>query len=331
MFSRKSAFATTVLCLAGQFAFATLTNTTSLKPVPSVTRRSPSLPSEIITTDGKVYHAVKLLRTDPDGLLVRFQPDNGGIGLAKLKFAKLPQSLQTQFGYNPLKASAFEQEQARALAALSQKMRQEEKTKSVVLDDMSQRPNLAGAVSVNAAAPTVSYTYFLPGKKPDIVGEYAAVTGHHYTCHADFTFQARSNTAGQSIRLFVESVKIELGLSVHIIEPEHPYDFLSRHEEGHRKLYEHFYRFAPQIAGNIGKTMIGREFNSAEADVEAAKAKAQRTAENLFRMQYLANIEPVAREANQYYDQLTDPGRGHVDVDKAIQEAIAKYGKAFPN
>ena len=93
------------------------------------------------TSDGKVYNAVKLSRIEPDGLLIEYQPVSGGIGLAKLKFAMLSESLQKQFGYDPLKASAFEHQESVAAFALSLKLQRDEKIQNAVLNNMSQRPN----------------------------------------------------------------------------------------------------------------------------------------------------------------------------------------------
>src|SRR5579862_1552542 len=151
-------------------------------------RPANSLPSKITTTDGKIYNAVRLLKVQPDGLLIEFQPGAGGLGLTTLKFVNLPGPLQKQFGYDPDKAAAFEQAKAEANAALSQQMRQAEKTRIAVINEMSERPNLTGAVSVNNSDPTVTYAYYPPGQKPDEVGEYTAVTQPHFTCQADFTF-----------------------------------------------------------------------------------------------------------------------------------------------
>jgi hypothetical protein len=283
------------------------------------------LPQEIVTTDGTVYREVKLSRIEPDGLLVEYQPASGGIGIAKLKFAKLPESLQRQFGYDPLKASAFEQEQARVTATLSQKLRQDEKTRTAVLDEMSQRPNLIGTVSVNSSEPTVTYAYYAPGQKPDEVGEYTAVTEPHFTFHADFTFHSQPDAPGKPIRLFVDTVAISIGLSCHIIEPEHPFDFVSRHEEGHRRINEYFYRYGPQVANDIGKAMIGREFASRATDADAAKAQVLPQAQVMAQGQYISHIYGPCMAANRYYDQLQDPGGVHLDVDPAVQQSIAKY------
>ena len=293
---------------------------------PQAVAASNSLPSQIVTSDGAVYHLVKLIKVEPDGLLVQFQPGAGGIGVANLKFPKLPGPIQKQFGYDPVKAAAFEQAQAQAEAALSRKLRQEDKASPAAADDLSERPNLNGTVSVNNSDPTVTYAYYLPGQKPDDLGEHTAVTQPHFTCHADFTFHTQQNAHGQPIHLVIATVTLSLGLSCHIIEPMHPYEFVSRHEEGHRKICEYFYRSGPEVAQVIGDAMIGKQFESSAIDVDAARAQILAEAQNLVRTEYMLRLYAPAMEANRYYDQLNDPEGKHMDVDEAVQETIVRYG-----
>jgi hypothetical protein len=142
---------------------------------------SNSLPAKIITTDGKTYNAVTLLKIQPDGLLVQYQPDAGGLGLTTLKFANFPQPLQKQFGYDPAKASAFERAQARATVELSQKLRQEDKA-GVARTDDTTRIDPSRFVSVSSSDPTVTYEYYAPGQKPDSLANAISTCQHNYQC-----------------------------------------------------------------------------------------------------------------------------------------------------
>jgi hypothetical protein len=320
----KSVITIVVIFLVVRFIFIGLADDSTPPANPPAARPSKVLPPKITTTDGKVYQGVKLSRIEPDGLLVEYQPDTGGIGVAKLKFAMLP-AVQKQFGYDPLKASAFEQRQAQATAALSQELRQDEQARTATLNELSERPNLTGAVSVNNSDPTVSYDYYVPGQKPVEVGEYTAITQPRFTCQADFTFHAQQDGPGQSVRLSVETVSISLGLSCHIIEPAHPYEFVSRHEEGHRKISEYYYQFGPQVAKRLGESIIGREFSVNVSDVDTARAQALAQAKSVVQGEYMTRLARPAMEANRYYDQLNDPEGAHIDVDQAVQQAIAKY------
>src|ERR1039457_1889698 len=79
-------------------------------------------PSQITTSDGKLYKDAVKLRVDPDGILVSYQPVDRGIGLAKLKFRDLPEDLQNQYGYDSKSAAEFEKQQAQAAEHLRAQM-----------------------------------------------------------------------------------------------------------------------------------------------------------------------------------------------------------------
>jgi hypothetical protein len=77
---------------------------------------------DITTTGGKVYKVATVIRSEPDGILINYKLDGGGIGTAKVKFTSLGESLQREYGFDPLKAAAFEASQARAQVALQARM-----------------------------------------------------------------------------------------------------------------------------------------------------------------------------------------------------------------
>jgi len=327
--SRESIIVRAVILLVAQFAFGGLAGTSPSKPDSKMTLLSNSVPSIIITTDGVTYNAVKLSGVEPDGLLVEFHPAAGGVGLARLKFAKLPESLQRQFGYNPLKASAYELEQARVMSALSQKLQQDEKIKAAVLA-ATTRPDFDRRVFVKSSDSTVTYAYYDPhGPKPAVVGDHVGITHHEFTCHADF--DVKQNGIGKLSDFQAETVTISLGLSFTITMPDHPSEKSRIHEEGHRKIYEYFYRFAPNAARRAGESVIGMKFYSNATDIETAKAQALLQMEKAVETSYLAQIDQPARGANRYYDQLTDHARNNVDSDQAVQATIAKFCKDFSN
>ncbi|HMD54776.1 MAG TPA: hypothetical protein VKJ65_09530, partial [Phycisphaerae bacterium] len=269
------------------------------------------------------------------GLLVEFQPNAGGTGLAKLKFAKLPESLQKQFGYDPRKAADYEHEQKLQMAALTQKLQQDEKAKEaamILLNETPPRPNLAGAVVVNSSDPTVTYTYYLPDQKLALLDSNNVASCHHsYQCHADFDVRVEQDAVGQAVHFYIYKVRISLGMSCHIIMANTPFDNIRLHEEGRRKIYEYFYSLGPQVANRIGESMIGKEFTSRESDFENAKARALGEADALVQSLYLSRLDTVARAADHYYEELTDNNLNNFDRNQAYQEAIEKFGKDFQN
>jgi len=77
---------------------------------------------QVKTVDGRTFRAVTVRRVEPDGISISYEPATGGIGMAKLKFAVLPESMRQQFGYDAEKASAYETEQLESQAALAARM-----------------------------------------------------------------------------------------------------------------------------------------------------------------------------------------------------------------
>jgi hypothetical protein len=81
----------------------------------AATTQTSTLPHTITTQEGKTYRSVQLVSTDPDGLVIQFRPQEGGIGMAKLKFRNLPEQLRQDFNYNENAAAEFESANAQAL------------------------------------------------------------------------------------------------------------------------------------------------------------------------------------------------------------------------
>ncbi len=66
------------------------------------------------TIDGATYQNFTRQRVDPDGLVIEYFPEGGGLGVAKVKFARLSPDQQRQFGYDPAKAGEYEAQSAKA-------------------------------------------------------------------------------------------------------------------------------------------------------------------------------------------------------------------------
>jgi hypothetical protein len=95
----------------------TKTNALAGSETSTVTHESPTNSAsmmEIKTSDGEIYKSVRIIKVEPDGILVNYIPEVGGIGIAKLRFRKLPVELRKLYAYDSEKAAAFEHQQARA-------------------------------------------------------------------------------------------------------------------------------------------------------------------------------------------------------------------------
>jgi S1-C subfamily serine protease len=72
----------------------------------------------IVTRDGKAYKNVQVQSVAPDGLLISYTPEAGGVGVSKLKFDDLPGEVQRRYGYNATNAAAFEKAERQSAGRL---------------------------------------------------------------------------------------------------------------------------------------------------------------------------------------------------------------------
>lgn len=229
-------------------------------PVQSTGFFSNSLPSRIVTADGIIYTRPKLLNVAPDGLVIEYLLDSGGTGMAKVRFAKLPDILQRQFSYDPKKVLSFETEQSNLMSALVQKEQLDEAKQRAMRAEMSRKPD---PILVQAADPAVDYQYYdLSGPKPLVIAEgMTGNTRNNFECHSAPTVRLVQKGEEDGDYLFrCEAITVEIGLSNTITLPKGVRQKLMAHEEGHRRINEHFYAFGQQAALRAGKFVLGKEF-----------------------------------------------------------------------
>lgn len=121
VFPNSRARAWLILQTVGLFLFLTLSGNgqqinASIPEKKSLTVTSkeepPRFVAEIRTLDGATYKSVRILKAEPDGLLVEHSSEGRGIGLARLKFENLFAEVQQRYGYDVQKAAAYRTQQA---------------------------------------------------------------------------------------------------------------------------------------------------------------------------------------------------------------------------
>lgn len=78
------------------------------------------LPQTITTVQGKTFNHPQFVRAEPDGITIEYKPQAGGIGMTKIKFQNLPDSLRQQFNYNEQAAEEFATARTKMLAEWQQ-------------------------------------------------------------------------------------------------------------------------------------------------------------------------------------------------------------------
>lgn len=135
---------------------------------------SPGPTIQITTTDGRVYHDVTVIRTDPDGIFIDYTPDGGGLGMARLRFRNLPNDLQARYGYDAKSAADFEDRERHANADWVAQMNHDES-----LRRYRELAELHWALAGDASA---SYTVSLDADgKVSAHGYTGNVPGYDYT------------------------------------------------------------------------------------------------------------------------------------------------------
>ena len=96
------------------------------QPVPAAVSTNALPPDVLVTKEGAVYDQYRVVGKDPAGLIIRYVPEGGGLGIEKVPFMVLPDDWQKRYEYDPKKAVQFNQEQQKAIVFWRNKMIAEE-------------------------------------------------------------------------------------------------------------------------------------------------------------------------------------------------------------
>jgi hypothetical protein len=120
----------------------------------------------------------------------------------------------------------------------------------------------------------------------------------------------------------VDQVHMTLRLRITIWLPNDAVPKLIHHEEGHRKISEHFYKDAERIAREQAQALIGTTVVGSGKDCETAGDNALKQAAQELGGRYLGKTDVPAGKAQDLYDQITAHGTNAVREDLAIRQAI---------
>lgn len=187
-------------------------------------------------------------------------------------------------------------------------------------------------VQIEKAKPTVEYRTFDPKNKgnppPPLKEDEEAVCTYHFGVASDVKYSYKPPRAGGGpvkVPVKVVGATVQLSLTITIWLPEGATDGLKAHEEGHRRLAEHYYQGAEASARALAAKVVGQ---SVTAEGKDAAAAAEAAADKLNRKlcdDYLQAITVPCNKAQAHYDLLTDHGqKAKPTVDEAIKESIEK-------
>ena len=144
-------------------------------------------------------------------------------------------------------------------------------------------------------------------------------------CVSDFAAQA--NVGGEAQRadathavLTVNQITVSLQLDITIWVPAGVSGHVMEHEEGHRRISEHYYESADRLAEQIASTYMGKQIEISGADVNAELHKTLQDVGAQITAEYDKQLDPNPTQL--LYDSITDHGRNGVSVQEAIDHAI---------
>jgi len=119
----------------------------------AVTNHNPLTPNPTAITDldGTTYKSIRILKVEPDGLMIEYAPPAGGIGLKKLWFVNLSTELQLKYGYDAQKAAEYKAAQATGEARLRKEM-QVQQEQAWAAERARAEDNLKGRLEIDRQA-----------------------------------------------------------------------------------------------------------------------------------------------------------------------------------
>jgi hypothetical protein len=167
-----------------------------------------------------------------------------------------------------------------------------------------------------------------PREMPPLRDGEAAVCESKFLCQVQVEVEV-STAPGERPECRITGIKSELRLDVVIWLPTDGTAKIRAHEDGHRRISEHFYADAEQVAKKIADEYMGQELEIKSADPSDTRPVIQRIA-NEFCQKYLGAVEVPSEKVQMKYDQLTDHGRNKLSEREAIKRAMAAAKPTAP-
>ena len=112
-----------------------------------------------------------------------------------------------------------------------------------------------------------------PADMPSLQPPEAAVTVSAFSCSAQMRVIILEQNTVNGIchaRARIETVDISLGLNITIWLPNNPSRKLRVHEDGHKKISEHYFDFGKETAERLAQPYVGKEISGQGADCTKA-------------------------------------------------------------
>jgi hypothetical protein len=166
-----------------------------------------------------------------------------------------------------------------------------------------------------------------PSEMPKLDPNEAAVTQSFFGADSRVGGEvvAQDKAGGESkSSIKVDTVQMTLRLRITVWLPSNANAKLTKHEDGHRQIAEHYYKDAEMFARTEAQKLLGQTISATGADAQAAGDNALKRAAEELGQRYLGQTDVPCGKAQALYDKLTAHGTNAVPEARAIAEAIAK-------
>jgi hypothetical protein len=185
-------------------------------------------------------------------------------------------------------------------------------------------------VRVQREEPIISRTEYDPRRPPrdmpQLTPPESGVCKTTFELSASVTYSAE-RLSRTTARLYIDELDIVTRLRFDIFTVRDGPAKLRAHEEGHRAIGEHYYKDAAQIAGEIGRRLIGATFDGTGIDQEAAQQNGFGKVVAEIERAYMARVRIPSAAANERFDDITNHGLNPIDESEALRLAIARAGE----
>jgi hypothetical protein len=167
----------------------------------------------------------------------------------------------------------------------------------------------------------------MPAPNPDEAG----VTVSEYGCVAEVSGQIISTTQKDSdatVAVRVDSIHITLKLNVTEWMSQIAPQKIWFHEDGHRKIAQHFYEHADEVAATIAHGWMGQSLSASGADAKSAAKEAVTEIAQKITAAYMAQVRDQSELVQEAYDRITAHGTNSIDEAVAIKQALAEVAQA---
>jgi hypothetical protein len=182
------------------------------------------------------------------------------------------------------------------------------------------------AVRVRREEPVVVREEFNPRQPPPdmppLTPPEAGVCKTTFSLDASIGFSAEE-LSRTTVRIHVDELEIVTRARFDVFTALNSPAKLRAHEEGHRAIGEHYYEGAAGIAEEIGRGLIGKTYDGAGVDAEAARRDAFAKVVGELERDYMARVRTPSAAANERFDEITRHGLAAIEEAEAIALAIA--------